>query len=109
MSKAAQTIYAYFEKTTSEMDSKLIDFPNQPVLDENGKHVLIEKPMTSSVIESEILINLAKQKGLTIMVDHTFLYLAETEKMKDLIQSGEIGDVYKAMRALEPLDILHPH
>jgi predicted dehydrogenase len=58
---------------------------------ENGKHVLIEKPMTSSVIESEILINLAKQKGLTIMVDHTFLYTSAVEKIKNLIDDGSAG------------------
>src|SRR5687767_12278265 len=40
---------------------------------ENGKHVLIEKPMTSSVAQAEELIELAEQKGLTLMADHTFL------------------------------------
>ena len=37
-----------------------------------GKHVLIEKPMTSSVREADELIDLAAQKGLTLMADHTF-------------------------------------
>src|SRR2546429_689624 len=41
---------------------------------ENGKHVLIEKPMTSTAREATELINLAEQKKLTLMVDHTFLY-----------------------------------
>ena len=40
---------------------------------EKGKHVLIEKPMAATVSESAELINLAVQKGLTLMVDHTFL------------------------------------
>ena len=61
---------------------------------EAGKHVLVEKPLTASAKEAEDLVKLAKEKGKQLMVDHTFLYLAETEKMKDLIQSGEIGDVY---------------
>ena len=58
---------------------------------ENGKHVLIEKPMTSTVAESEELISLAEQKGLTLMVDHTFLYTGAVQKMKGLIDSGAVG------------------
>lgn len=58
---------------------------------ENGKHVLIEKPMTSTVAESEELINFAEQKGLTLMVDHTFLYTGAVKKMKELIDSGAVG------------------
>ena len=50
---------------------------------ENGKHVLIEKPMTSTVAEAEELIELAAQKGLTLMADHTFLYTGAVQKMKD--------------------------
>jgi len=58
-----------------------------------GKHVLIEKPMTSSVAEAEILINLAEQKGLTLMVDHTFLYTGAVEKIKFLIEKKELGNI----------------
>jgi predicted dehydrogenase len=58
---------------------------------ENGKHVLIEKPMTSTVAESEELINLATQKNRVIMADHTFLYTGAVQKMKELIDSGSIG------------------
>ena len=56
-----------------------------------GKHVLIEKPMTSSVKEADELINLATQKGLTLMADHTFLYTGAVEKMKEIIQTEVIG------------------
>ncbi len=56
-----------------------------------GKHVLIEKPMTSSVAEAEELIELAEQKGLTLMADHTFLYTGAVQKMKEMIDSGEVG------------------
>jgi predicted dehydrogenase len=58
---------------------------------ESGKHVLIEKPMASTVAESEELISLAEQKGLTLMVDHTFLYTGAVQKMKELIDSGAVG------------------
>lgn len=56
-----------------------------------GKHVLIEKPMTSSVAEADELIELAAQKGLTLMCDHTFLYTGAVQKMKELITTGVIG------------------
>lgn len=58
---------------------------------ENGKHVLIEKPMTSSVADADALIDLAARKGLTLMADHTFLYTGAVEKMKELINDKTIG------------------
>jgi predicted dehydrogenase len=60
---------------------------------EAGKHVLIEKPMTSSVAEAEILIELAAKKRKKLMVDHTFLYTSAVQKMKDLVSKGDIGKV----------------
>ena len=56
-----------------------------------GKHVLIEKPMTASVAEADELIELAAKKGLTLMVDHTFLYTGAVAKMKELIDNKTIG------------------
>jgi predicted dehydrogenase len=56
-----------------------------------GKHVLIEKPMTSSVGEADELINLASQKGLTLMADHTFLYTGAVQKIKEIIDTSVIG------------------
>jgi predicted dehydrogenase len=58
---------------------------------ENGKHILIEKPMTSSSAEAEDLIELAAKKGLQIMVDHTFLYTGAVQKMKELIDADVLG------------------
>lgn len=58
-----------------------------------GKHVLIEKPITSSVQEAEILISLAEQKNLTLMVDHTFLYTGAVIKVKQLVESHELGNI----------------
>jgi predicted dehydrogenase len=58
---------------------------------QQGKHALIEKPMTSSVKEADELINLAAQKGLTLMADHTFLYTGAVQKMKEIIDTGVIG------------------
>lgn len=61
---------------------------------EHGKHVLVEKPVTSSVAEAEKLVELAEKRKLTFMVDHTFIYTGAVRKMKELIDSGEIGDLY---------------
>lgn len=59
----------------------------------NGKHVLLEKPMASSVKECEILIELAQQKNLLLMVDHTFLYTGAVEKIKEIIDADTLGNI----------------
>lgn len=60
---------------------------------QHGKHVLLEKPMASSVAECEELIELAAQKNLLLMVDHTFLYTGAVEKIKELVDNDVIGKV----------------
>src|ERR1700683_4177836 len=61
---------------------------------ENGKHVFIEKPFTSSARQAEELIELAERKKLTIMVDHTFLFTGAVRKIVELTESGALGDLY---------------
>jgi predicted dehydrogenase len=61
---------------------------------ENGKHVFIEKPFTSSSAQAEELIELAARKNLTIMVDHTFLFTGAVRKIRELTESGALGDLY---------------
>jgi predicted dehydrogenase len=58
-----------------------------------GKHVLVEKPFTSSVDEAKELIDIAFNLGKVIMVDHTFLYTGAVNKMRSLIVNGEIGEL----------------
>lgn len=60
---------------------------------ESGKHVLIEKPMASSSAECEELIALAQQKGLVLMVEHTFLFSAPVRKIVEIIEDGDIGEL----------------
>jgi predicted dehydrogenase len=60
---------------------------------ENGKHVFIEKPFTATRAQAEKLIDLAAGKGLKIMVDHTFLFTGAVNKMKQVIDSGELGRI----------------
>jgi predicted dehydrogenase len=69
-------------------------FPLAKEAFENGKHVMLEKPMTATVEESEKLIELAEKKKKTLMVDHTFLYTGAVRKMKQLVESGELGELY---------------
>jgi predicted dehydrogenase len=58
---------------------------------ESGKHVLIEKPMTSSSRDAIELIEIAEQKKISLMVDHTFLYTGAVQKMKELVTSNALG------------------
>ncbi len=60
---------------------------------EHGKHVLIEKPITSSVQQAERLIDLADRKSLKLMVDHIFVYNGAVQKIKEIIDAGEIGKI----------------
>lgn len=61
---------------------------------ENGKHVFVEKPFTSSVAQAEELIDLAARKHLKIMVDHTFLFTGAVRKIRQLIDNGTLGKLY---------------
>ena len=58
-----------------------------------GKHVFIEKPMATSSAECDELVELAASLGLTLMVGHTYLYSAPVRRIKDIIDSGDIGDI----------------
>lgn len=59
-----------------------------------GKHVMVEKPMTSTSAEALTLIAEAEQRGLVLMVDHTFVYTGAVRKIRELITSGRLGDLY---------------
>ncbi|MBF6599307.1 MAG: Gfo/Idh/MocA family oxidoreductase [Dehalococcoidia bacterium] len=61
---------------------------------EAGKHVLVEKPMTATVAEAEALVALADASGLTLMVDHTFVYTGAVRRIKQMIDTGELGNLY---------------
>ncbi len=59
-----------------------------------GKHCFIEKPMTASSAEAEELIGLTRRNGLTLFVDHTFIYTGAVRKMKEIVTSGRLGELY---------------
>ena len=60
----------------------------------NGKHVFVEKPFTSNSQQAEELIELAERLGLTIMVDHTFLFTGSVRKIRQLIDENALGKLY---------------
>ena len=59
-----------------------------------GKHVLVEKPLTQTSEQAETLIAEAKQRGLVLTVDHTFIYTGAVRKLRELVASGELGNLY---------------
>ena len=61
---------------------------------EGGKHVLIEKPLATTVDQAEELANLAERTGRTLMVGHTFVFSPPVRKVKELLDGGGIGPIY---------------
>ena len=61
---------------------------------QNGKHVFVEKPFTSTAQQAEELIELAERNRLKIMVDHTFLFTGAVKKIRELVEDGTVGDLY---------------
>jgi predicted dehydrogenase len=61
---------------------------------QNGKHLFVEKPFTSTSAQAEELIELAERNGLTIMVDHTFLFTGSVRKIRQLIEENTLGKLY---------------
>lgn len=61
---------------------------------EAGKHVLVEKPLTTSVSEAEKLIEAAARKNLVLLVDHTYIYTDSVRKIKNLLDNNHLGDMY---------------
>jgi len=70
-----------------------LHFPLAKASIEAGKHTLVEKPLASSSAECEELIALAKKKGVVLMVGHTFLYSAAVQKIKEIVDRRELGDI----------------
>jgi predicted dehydrogenase len=59
-----------------------------------GKHVLIEKPLAATYADGVRLVEEADRAGLTLMCDHTFCYTPAVRKIRELVHSGEIGDLH---------------
>jgi predicted dehydrogenase len=61
---------------------------------EANKSVLVEKPLSTSSQEAQELLDLARERKKILMVGHTFEYSAPVLKMREIIASGELGDVF---------------
>jgi predicted dehydrogenase len=83
----------------SEVDAVVIatpvstHFPIAKAALEHGKHVMIEKPLADSSAHALALVELAKKYDRTLMVDHTFIYTSAVRKIRELMDSGDLGDV----------------
>ena len=59
-----------------------------------GKHVLVMKPMTTRVDHAEELVALADRAGVILAVDHTFIYSGAVRKMREIVEAGDLGEIY---------------
>ena len=59
-----------------------------------GKHVLVEKPLTSTSDQATQLIDEASRRKLVLMVDHTFVYTGAVRKIREMVDGKELGDIY---------------
>jgi len=59
-----------------------------------GKHVLVEKPLAANSDQARRLIDEANARKLVLLVDHTFVYTDAVRKIRELIASGQLGDIY---------------
>ena len=59
-----------------------------------GKHVLVEKPLAAKSDQARKLVDEAAARNLVLLVDHTFVYTDAVRKIRELIGSGQLGDIY---------------
>lgn len=60
---------------------------------EAGKHVWLEKPMTETAEQARLLVEKAERRGVTLLVDHTFIYTSAVRKMREILHRGELGKI----------------
>lgn len=61
---------------------------------DSGKDVLVEKPLAGSVREAQLLTDRAAKLGRVLMVDHTYLFNNGVRRMKELVESGDLGELH---------------
>jgi predicted dehydrogenase len=120
--ETAKRLYPFVETTTSaqkvlearEIDAVIIATPIATHYElakealRQDKHILIEKPLTITVAHAEELIRQAKRKRKILMVDHTFIYAGAVRKLRELIDSGELGELYYYDSVRVNLGLLQP-
>jgi predicted dehydrogenase len=73
-----------------------------------GKHVMVEKPITRDSLQAKELVDYAAERGLTLMVGHTFEYNPAVVAVRDIISSGELGQIYYMNASRVNLGLLQP-
>lgn len=94
-------IYDGYETIVTSDEIEAIYIPLPPALHykwakkalESGKHVLLEKPSTTSAVDSADLVTIARKKGLALHENYMFIFHSQLEAIKTIIDNGEIGDV----------------
>ena len=61
---------------------------------QQGKHVLVEKPLASDTNQAQHLMDIAQKHNRVLMVDHTFVYTGAVRKIRELVDSGGLGEIY---------------
>ena len=84
-------------------------FPLAKQVLQQGKGVLVEKPMAAHAEEIEELERLAKQYGVTLMVGHLLLYHAAFQKLVSLVHEGTLGEIISIETSRKNLGKVHPH
>ncbi|MGQ5637585.1 MULTISPECIES: Gfo/Idh/MocA family protein [unclassified Streptomyces] len=59
-----------------------------------GKHVLVEKPLAATYADGMRLVAEAEERGLTLMCDHTYCYTPAVGRIRELVRSGELGEIH---------------
>lgn len=94
-------IYNSYTELISSPEIDAVYIPLPPALHfkwaklalENRKHVFVEKPATTSLSDTQCLINLARSKGLALHENYMFIYHAQLQALNDIVKNGEIGEV----------------
>ncbi len=94
-------IYSSYDELIADSSIDAIYLPLPPSLHAEwgekvlcaGKHLIMEKPFSTSLAETEGLVSLAREKSLAVHENFMFLYHAQIQKVKDIIYSGELGDI----------------
>jgi len=74
-----------------------------------GKHVFVEKPLALSASEGAAMVEEAKKLGRVLLVGHTFVYTAAVNKIKEVVASGELGEIFYVSTTRVNLGIFQEH
>ena len=94
-------LYQGYQKLIKSAEIDSVYLPLPPALHykwakmalESGKHVFLEKPSTTSLVDTESLIEIASKKGLVLHENYMFVFHDQLKVLDDVLKSGEIGDV----------------